>query len=110
MALRLPSGAALVVSPEQYEVTRNVISAEPLRPYHVVVCETLLPLVLEVVGAMPCRANVRVQEGRVLAYVPDASDQISMPVVVERTFLNEIRRMRDANSVVQSTGEAHGVF
>jgi len=107
--MRLPSGAALIVVPDQYVAVRHLLASEELRPWHVVVSESLLPLVLEVVHDMPCRSNTRVRSSDVLAYMANNACESCVAVTVEKTFLSVPRPMRHASSIVQSTGDAHGV-
>merc|ERR1712048_878002 len=107
--MQLPSGAAIVVAPEQYTAVRHTIAKEELRPYHVVTSQSLLPLVVEVVADMPCRSNTRISDTSVLAYLANDAEGTSVVATVEKTFLSIPRPMRSLTSIVQSTGDAHGV-
>lgn len=106
--VRLPSGALMLVAPEQYAAVRRAVSQLALRPFHVVVTDTFLPLVHEALCTIPSRRDVRIREGRAVAYLDPTSPDMDGTIYVENTFLNIPRRLRDSTSVVQSTTEAHG--
>lgn len=103
---RLPSGAAILVHPGQYAAARQTMTMQPLRPYHVIVAASLYPLLLEAIEPLRsrCSGGVRVRQADPVAYVGSSNDAF----VVENTFLDVPRIARRAQSVVQSTAEAHG--
>merc|ERR1712159_679916 len=102
---QLPSGAAIfVLDAEEHEAAQRVVSEQHLRLHHVVVQQSLLPLVREAVQALRSRLNVRVRSQEAIAYVSG-----SQAVVTERTFLTDnLRCLRNPGSVAQSTTEANG--
>jgi len=106
--VRLPSGALILVAPEQYAAVRRAVSQLALRPFHVVVTDTFLPLVHEALHSIPSRRDVRIREGHTVAYLDPTSPDMNGTIIVENTFLNIPRRLRESSSVVQSTTEAHG--
>lgn len=103
----LPSGAAIFVHPDQYRVVRQALSHEQLRPYHIIVSETFRPMVEDVISSVPSRLNVRLKDESTIAYVAP-SGAVEDSFVVEKTFLDIPRVLRSADSVAQSTSEAHG--
>eukprot|EP00929_Paragymnodinium_shiwhaense_P120041 TRINITY_DN91945_c0_g1_i1.p1 TRINITY_DN91945_c0_g1~~TRINITY_DN91945_c0_g1_i1.p1 ORF type:complete len:463 (-),score=42.71 TRINITY_DN91945_c0_g1_i1:400-1737(-) len=103
----LPSGASIFVHPAQYTASRRAVASVQLRPYHIVVAEAFAPLVLDALRAVPSRRNVRLREHEVVAYLDNSMEGI-INIIVERTFLNIPRALRGADSVTQSTTEAHG--
>jgi len=103
----LPSGATIFVYAEQYESVRQTLSMQPLRPYHVIVTQSFYPLVLETIAPLRARrhGNVHPSQDNTIAYASLCGDVF----VVENTFLDDPRSVRHAQSVIQSTAEAHGV-
>merc|ERR1711988_1956345 len=75
--VRLPSGALILVAPEQYTVARRAVSQVALRPYHVVVTDTFFPLVCEALRGIPSRRDVRIREGHTVAYLDPTSPDVS---------------------------------
>lgn len=106
--VRLPSGALMLVAPDQYRAVRRAVSQLSLRPFHVVVTDTFLPLVHEALRSIPSRRDVRIRDGRTVAYFDPTSPNMHDTIIVENTFLNIPRTLRESSSVVQSTTEAHG--
>lgn len=86
----------------------------PLRPYHVIVSESLEYYVEASLTDVPCRDGARVKMRQVLepagsgASDQPGEDDLAMNVVETRTFLCAAPRLRASNSVTQSTTEVHG--
>ena len=111
------SGAKIFVHPWQFEATMATIAQQglPLRPYDVIVSESLEYLVQASLSDIPCRDGARVKTRQVLepaVYTdesqPDTEDEnLVMTLVIARTFLCAVPRLRACDSVTQSTTEAH---
>lgn len=125
----LGSGAKVFVHPCQYTHTALAIVQDGvhLRPYHVVVCESLLYQVEASLADLPYRQGARVRRQKVLAnaevLVPEEPDEVmsadeepeggtedanDIPLVVSKTFLCVAPCRRNQDSVTQSTTEVHG--
>jgi len=103
LRLRLPSGAFVVLSPDEYPVAMQAVKDTQLTASHVIVSEALEPVVLAAVySATSHRDNVRVRHVQDLGYAGEA------PVIVERTFLSTPRALRSQQSITHSTTIAHG--
>lgn len=59
----------------------------------------------EAVQRLPCRSKVRLRAEQPLAML--SSESVDDVLVVERTFLDVPSRLREPNSVIQSTTEVH---
>lgn len=105
----LPCGALIFVSPLHYTNVRDTIQKQhkDLKCYHVIVSESLVSLVKEALQAIPSQLNVRIRDSRtrVVACAGQSKEEL---YIVENTFLVAVRAMRGAQSVNQSTTEAHG--
>lgn len=111
------SGAKIFVHPWQFEATMATIAQQglPLRPYDVIVSESLEYLVQASLSDIPCRDGARMKTRQVLepaVYAdesqPDTEDEdLVMTLVIARTFLCAVPRLRACDSVTQSTTEAH---
>jgi len=99
----LPSGAKIFVYPEQFAAVAAVLARRELRPYHIAVAEAFEPLVREALSHLPSRQRIDLRQAQELMLIGE--DEI---VCVERTFLDIPRIMRNSQSVIQSTTEAHG--
>lgn len=106
--VRHHSGAFIFVAPDQYSIVKDAVRRAALRPYHVIVTDTTLPLVREALRNIPSRRDVSVRDMHPVAYLHPTSPDTGDVYVVERTFLNIPRRLRASSSVVNSTTEAHG--
>jgi len=103
LRFRLPSGAFVVLSPDEYPVAMQAVKDTQLTASHVIVSEALEPVVLAAVySATSHRDNVRVRHVQDLGYAGEA------PVIVERTFLSTPRALRSQQSITHSTTIAHG--
>jgi len=121
------SGAKIFVHPWQFEDSMGAVSQSEiqLRPYRVVVVASLEYNVEACLADIPCRDGARVKRRRTIHRVAvenphydlgeghsvetgteDATGQAEFDV--QRTFLCETKRLRQPNSVTQSTTEAHG--
>lgn len=103
----LKNGAKVFVHPHQYDqVAINVFAeyAGALRPYHVIVAESLEYHVEACLNDLSHRQRPRVKESKPIATGSDETLQVGE---VKRTFLCEVRRYRKPGSVTQSTTEAH---
>lgn len=106
-----------------------------LRPFHVVVAQSLLQYVELSLADIPCRQGARVRNRHSLGDLPTGSgqasapeaaegehaseghdggdnagrdDSVEWPLEVRRTFLCVVQRLRNPTSIPQSTTEAHG--
>lgn len=107
--VRLPSGALMLVRPEQYLVVKQAVARLTLRPFHVVVSDVHLPLVQEALTTIPSRRDVRIRSTQNVGYIessPVGNDACEI-YILEKTFLDIPRPMRNSDSVIQSTTEAH---
>jgi len=102
---QLPSGAKVFVHPEDFSAVRASLAARSLRPHHVVVSQAFEPLVREALARLPSRLHVDDLQAEHIALADGHGDV----VCVQRTFLDIPRLLRSAQSVVQSTTEAHHV-
>lgn len=124
-ACTLPSphaGAKVFVWPPQYQTVMDAIGqlGMPLFSSNVVILESLMPCLEDLVVAIPRKANVHEKERQSLTVVAcmaqasaqtqssDSSDWGDLECVLEeaRTFLCCVRVLKDV--VTQSTTEAHG--
>ena len=124
-----PSGAKIFVHPWQFQPTMDMILKEnlELRPYHVIVSESLEYYVEASLSDVPCRDGARVKDRKVLESAgytggdgphagedepqphPAADDDgVAMDLAPIRTFLCFLPRLRASKSVTQSTTEVHG--
>lgn len=133
----MQSGAKVFVHPCQYKDALVAVAQRGigLRPFHVVVAESLLQYVELSLADIPCRQGARVRNRHSLGDLPRGRGQASeseavdgehvqegqecrdnaghdgsveWPLEVKRTFLCAVQRLRNPNSVPQSTTEAHG--
>jgi hypothetical protein len=129
------SGAKLFVHPWQFEECMTAVSENniELRPYHVIVSSSLEYNVEACLADVPCRQGARVKRRRVLgqasrssfehgtddlgrdvqmppgeAITDEVANETEQAYEVRRTFLCRARKLRQANSVNQSTTEIHG--
>lgn len=121
------SGAKVFVHPSQYQAALEAVLDRgiQLRPYHVIVSDSLEALVHEALTGLPCRQGARVRVRDELLVARDVSSSetsigehpaestgvsasLFLELGVERTFIGLVRPRRDAESVTQSTTEAHG--
>lgn len=121
------SGAKIFVHPWQFEDSTSALSQSEveLRPYHVVVSASLEYNVEACLADIPCRDGARVKRRRTIHHVAaenphqvlgkdhpvhteveDATSESEFDT--QRTFLCETKRLRQPNSVTQSTTEANG--
>jgi len=127
-AWHLPeSGAKIFAHPSLYEAILQAISDLnfQLRPYHVVVSQSMEPIVQEALRNLsyPQGARVRYREELLLTHEEahsessstnqpeeDAGDSLAhrYDVVAKRTFLCIAAPLRNADSISQSTSEIHG--
>jgi hypothetical protein len=103
----LPSGATVFTSPALFNIALLSVAGRVLQPCHIIVTESLEPLVLEVVSKLPTREKIRLRRSETVGYVgPSAGDELRV-VLVRRTFLEVPRGIVLApTSVIQSTTEA----
>jgi len=125
----LPSGAKIFVQPWQYKDVKAALVGTELRPYHVVVSESLEYLVSESLQQIPRQLKIKIK-ARSAIHLDEATsgkggedslgnelnteefDGVSADtpadIVVRRTFICIVPRLRSSASVNQSTTEAHG--
>lgn len=129
---QLGSGAKVFVHPWQYKdaLVAVVERGIELRPFHVIVAETLESSVEASLTDIPCRQGARVRSRGVLGEVPTEPrvarpeaggagetssptggggswQDVDIPLAESRTFLCAVPRLRNPESVTQSTTEAH---
>lgn len=126
-AVNLPSGAKVFVHPGQYQDVTTALEGMALRPYHVVVSQSLEHLVQESLQQVPRQSKVKVKARSAVQLVgclaaieqtladDECEDLLSqrlysyeLDLVERRTFLCIAPQLRNSGSVVQSTTEAHG--
>lgn len=130
----LGSGAKVFVHPHQYAQALVDICERgiDLRPFHVIVAESFQYHVEASLADVPCRQGARVKRHHVLHEVAtevstaedagvqasaeshfdaqgreEADEDEDIAVVISRTFLCVARRLRNPESVTQSTTEVH---
>jgi len=104
-------GAKVFVMPHEYASVREAAQLHKLGPSHVVVSEHLVPQVMDVMGSLPHKANVRIKGGpETIAYTAIDEAVANGSIVVRRTFLHfeEPHDTHDTKSVSNSTAVAHG--
>mmetsp|Transcript_3550 Transcript_3550/g.6878 ORF Transcript_3550/g.6878 Transcript_3550/m.6878 type:complete len:143 (-) Transcript_3550:134-562(-) len=103
-----PSGAAILLYPNQYESILSGLSLHELRPHHVLITEAFLPLLFNEICKIPSRANIRPSSLRPVALASDDDKDVA---IVEKTFYNfDPALLHDTASVTQSLTDArHGV-
>ncbi|CAE8729194.1 unnamed protein product [Polarella glacialis] len=102
---QLPGGATILVGPTQFRAAVLAVAGRVLLPCHILVAQSLEPLVQEVVNRLPSKQKVHVRREEPVAYVGRAEEDLV--VLVRRTFLEVSGRyLRAPDSVVQSTTEA----
>lgn len=74
------------VFPDEYSSAMAVSQGQKLGRHHVVVSEKLLPQVIEVIGSLTHKDNVRVKDQQTIVYlVPDGDSLVH--ITTRRTFL-----------------------
>ena len=126
------SGAKVFVHPWQFDMAMAAVSGQKieLRPFHVIVSASLEYYVEAALSDLPCRDGARVKRRQVLetkgghtgeetcgeneaatragAHPDEGVEEATMVFTEDRTFLCFVPRLRNPNSVTQSTTEAHG--
>ena len=97
------SGAKVFVHPWQFELVMASVKQKgwTLRPYHVIVAESLEYYLDVSLSDLPCRDGAGVKKRQALV-------EPEYALVEERTFLCCIRRLPAPKRFTQSTTEAHG--
>jgi len=128
----LPSGAKIFVHPSQYQCAMLAMRDLALRPFHIVVAESLEGQVMKSLESLPCRSGARVRTRFPLNHqtaqeagspsqmkeekLPacerssedwETDDAATAPLIVSRTFLCVAPLMRNSDSVTQWTTEVH---
>lgn len=98
-----PPGAYIFVNPDQYHAMLTILNRLELRPHHVVIAASLMPLLEQAIGALPSKRHIRVRTVQLAALMSD--DASSEMLVVERTFFRQITPRR-LEAVTQSTSGA----
>jgi len=103
----LPSGANILTDPGHFRAACLAVAGRVLQPCHVIVTESLEPLVNEVVSQLPCNQKIRLRRAESVGYVGQASSEELKILLVRRTFLEVPQSiLRAPASVVQTTTEA----
>jgi hypothetical protein len=102
---KLPHGVKLFVHPFEVQAAMHSIVGLTLGASHVIVSETLAPLVLAEVNGLPRRYNVQLKNVHVLAYTMGGEMQGTM--IVRNTFLHGPSQFTPPQQAVQSTTVAH---
>jgi len=121
------SGAKIFVRPWQYEDAMAALSRSEvaLRPYHVIVSTSFEYNVEACLADIPSRDGARVKRRRVVGefvlenprqdagnepqretWIEDTTGEAEVAFEIQRTFICETKRLRNAESVTQSTTEA----
>lgn len=70
------------VFPDEYSVAMEASRKKKLKGQHVIVSELLVSLVRDVIGELPHKANVRVMDEQIIAYlVPGRGGAVALPVI-----------------------------
>jgi hypothetical protein len=103
----LPSGATVFTAPAQFNIALLSVAGRVLQPCHIIVTESLEPLVLEVANTLPTREKIRLRRSETVGFVGQTAGDELRVVLVRRTFLEVPRGIVLApTSVIQSTTEA----
>jgi len=117
----LPTGALIFVTPDQFEQVRQELNGKELRPFHVIITSRFESDLDDALTSLPYRKRPREKvahrEGVALHITSKTSETSAMADEMEigsdayelcesRTFLCWAPRLRNANTVVQSTTEA----
>jgi len=125
---RLQGKARVLVWPNQYQTVMDEIREQgiELETSSVIILESLMPVLEDIVSSAPSKRNVRVKNGRkraiasVASRVPgpcssNANDQEAPDfddwarfLIVEKTFLTAVRVRDISDDVTKSTTQAHG--
>lgn len=102
---RTPHGVKVLVHPSQIQAALRAMVGLRVGASHVITSETLAPIVLAVVSALPRRESVTLKDVRVLAYTNGG--EANGTVIIRNTFLDPPFPLRGSQQVVSSTTEAH---
>lgn len=100
----LPTGTKVFAHPTQYRACFQAIVGRSLSHSHVLVVQSLEPLVQAAVGRIRSKEKVRRKSREPVGAVPEP-----WQVKYERTFLCVVSRDLDGSAVVQSTSAARGL-
>jgi len=106
---KLPSGAMILTDPAHFTAALVSVAGQVLQPCHVIVTESLEPLVHDVVDQLPRKQKIRLRRAEPVGYVEQSQNQGEelRVILVRRTFLEVPRGLVLApTSVIQSTTEA----
>lgn len=117
------AGAKVFVWPQQYQTVMDAIGKleTPLFSSNVVILESLMPCLEDIIAEIPRKANVHEKERQAftsVACIAEAAIQskssdncwgnLECVLAERRTFLCIVRVLRDPDHVTQSTTEAYG--
>jgi hypothetical protein len=102
---RMPHGTKLFVYPAELRAVMSATVGLRIGASHVIVSESLAPILLAEVNALPRRHNVEVKDVRVLAYM--SGGEAEGTIIVRNTFLQSPMQVLYPHQVVNSTTEAH---
>jgi len=131
-AVELPSNAKIFVRPEQYSMVKHALVGMELHPFHVIVAEGFEQSLTDALATSPYKKRPRERPnglGRRQLHLaarsgdsaaadgngnhvrsgeqPEEEERLDAVICVSRTFLCVVHPLKDAQSVVQSTTEAH---
>lgn len=94
------------VFPDEYSSALTASQGQRLTRHHVIVSEMLAPVVNDVIGMLPHKANVRVMEQQPIAFrVPDKSGEGSKLFITRFGYLDEPPQCKDdARTAVSAPG------
>jgi hypothetical protein len=102
-----PPGAHIVVPPSQYLAVRVLSESLDLKAHHVLLAESLMPLLLDAMKSLPSKKHVRIRQMSTLAIVSEEGENV---IIVERTFFSQRKNQtRPSSSRTQSTTVARGL-
>merc|ERR1712003_484343 len=100
-------GAHIVVPPSQYLAVRVLCESLDLKAHHVLLAESLKPLLLDAMKSLPSKKHVRIRRMSTVAMVSEDGEDM---ILVEKTFFCKQRsQTRSSSSVTQSTTVVRGV-
>jgi len=78
---KLETGTMVFVQPWQYAESVSALRVEcaKLRPWHILVSESLEPAVQAALDSLPCRAGARVKQRSVITSLPDSGSPVGRP-------------------------------
>jgi len=102
-----PPGVHIVVHPNQYMEVLGLLDNLDVKAHHVLLAESLTPLLLDAMQSFPSKKHVRIRRMSALAMVSEDREDV---ILVERTFFRQRRsQMSSSSSMTQSTTVVRGL-